>query len=95
MSKLEVLIKDAEIRGVEEKEGRQDAEGKKGASFLIVKIDDEAGNRHELIDRDVENRMKYKRGQFCDIVAVVNYNNFGGGGKTWCRFEIKSINERK
>lgn len=93
MADLRVKIEDAEIRGVEEKEGRTDAEGKKGASFLIVRIDDEAGQRHELIDRDVENKGLYKRGTFCDIDALVRYGFSKGGG--WCRFEVKGITVKK
>lgn len=94
MADLRVKIEDAEIRGVEEKEGRTDAEGKKGAPFLIVRIDDEAGTRHELIDRDVENRELYKRGVFCDIDALVRYG-FSSKGGGWCRFEIKSFTKKE
>lgn len=92
MADLLVTIKDAEIRGVEEKEGRVDKDGKKGAPFLVVRIDDVAGNRHELLDRDAENISAYKRGTVCDIVANIKY----GFGKTggWCRFEVKELQKK-
>lgn len=90
MAELKVKIENAEVRGVAEKEGRADADGKKGAPFLVVKIDDEAGDRHELIDRDPENIKLYERGKFYDIVALVKYGYSQKGGG-WCKFEVKSI----
>lgn len=88
-SELKVRIENAEIRGVEEKEGRIGKDGSKGLPFLVVRIDDEAGNRHELIDRDVENRSLYQRGKFCDIIAVVKYGY--GKDSSWVRFEMRGI----
>lgn len=93
MAELQVKIEDAEIRGVEEKEGSVNKEtGEKRPSFLIVRFDDEAGNRHELIDRDVENKGAYRRGLLCDIDAVLKYGGYGKN--TWARLEIKAIKSK-
>lgn len=66
-------IEDLEIRGKEAKTG-------KNGEYLVVKFDNEAGDRLEFIDRNPERFDYYKRGQMCDIwLKVTNtakYTNF-------------------
>lgn len=94
MAELLVKVEGAEIRGVEEKEGSVNKDtGERRPSFLIVRIDDKAGVRHELLDRDVENKDKYTRGVVCDIDVVLKYGGYGKN--TWARLEIKGIRPEK
>lgn len=96
MADLRIKIENAEIRGVDPKEGRVNKEtGEKGAPFLIVRIDDDAGVRHELIDRDMENEDVYRKhkGVICEIAALLKYGYGKGGG--WARLEIKGFKPRK
>lgn len=60
-----------EIRGVEDKVN------KKGEAYLIVRVDDEAGNRSEFVDRDIKHKKLYKRGTFGDLIVSVQ------DGKYW------------
>jgi len=64
--KFKTKIENLEIRGKEEKKG------KNGDMYLVVKFDDEAGERLEFIDRDADRFRFYKRGEFCDIMLYVN-----------------------
>ena len=49
MINIIVTLKNAEVRGVERKTSS------KGNEYLVVRIDDERGERSELLDRDVDN----------------------------------------
>lgn len=66
-------VENLEIRGHEVKEG-------KNGEYVIVKFDNEAGDRLEFIDRNKERFDDYKRGQLCDIWLKVTdtakYTNF-------------------
>lgn len=88
MANLRVLVKSAEVRGMEKKTGKD------GKEFLVIKIDDEAGNRHEFLDRDIENEKLYKRGVFYDFEVAVAYG-FSKTGGNWCRFNIESLKALK
>lgn len=61
-----VTLKNAEVRGVERKTSN------KGNEYLVVRIDDERGERSELLDRDVDNEQYYKRGTFGDFLLHVS-----------------------
>lgn len=66
-------VESLEIRGKEEKDG-------KNGKYLVVKFDNEAGDRLEFIDRDEERFDYYKRGAMCNIALKVTntsrYTNF-------------------
>lgn len=66
-------VENLEVRGHEEKDG-------KNGKYVIVKFDNEAGDRLEFVDRNEERFDYYKRGQVCDIwLKVTNtpkYTNF-------------------
>lgn len=64
--KFKTKIENLEIRGKEEKKG------KNGDMYLVVKFDDETGERLEFIDRDADRFDFYKRGDCCDITVFVN-----------------------
>ena len=66
MIDINVTLKNAEVRGVERKTSN------KGNEYLIVRIDDERGERSELLDRDVDNEQYYKRGTFGDFLLHVS-----------------------
>jgi hypothetical protein len=61
-----VTLKNAEVRGVERKISS------KGNEYLVVRVDDERGERSELLDRDVDNEQYYKRGTFGDFLLHVS-----------------------
>lgn len=63
--KFKCKVENLEIRGKEKKDG-------KNGEYLVVKFDDEAGERLEFIDRDAERFGFYKRGDCCDITIYVN-----------------------
>lgn len=60
---MKLFAKDTEIRGCEIKKST-----KTGNEYIIVRIEDEVGNRCQLIDRDVDNAPYYKRGTIADFV---------------------------
>lgn len=66
MIDINVTLKNAEVRGVERKTSN------KGNEYLVVRIDDERGERSELLDRDVDNEQYYKRGTFGDFLLHVS-----------------------
>ena len=66
MIDINVTLKNAEVRGVERKTSN------KGNEYLVVRIDDERGERSELLDRDVDNEKYYKRGTFGDFLLHVS-----------------------
>lgn len=66
MININVILKNAEVRGVERKTSN------KGNEYLVVRIDDERGERSELLDRDVDNEKYYKRGTFGDFLLNVS-----------------------
>jgi hypothetical protein len=72
MINIIVTLKNAEVRGVERKMSS------KGNEYLVVRVDDERGERSELLDRDLDNEQYYKRGTFGDFllhVAIAKYAN--------------------
>lgn len=72
MINIIVTLKNAEVRGVERNTSN------KGNEYLIVRVDDERGERSELLDRDLDNEQYYKRGTFGDFllhVAIAKYAN--------------------
>lgn len=72
MIDINVVLKNAEVRGVERKTSS------KGNEYLVVRVDDERGERSELLDRDLDNEKYYKRGTFGDFllhIAIAKYAN--------------------
>lgn len=72
MINIIVTLKNAEVRGVERKTSS------KGNEYLVVRVDDERGERSELLDRDLDNEQYYKRGTFGDFllhVSIAKYAN--------------------
>ena len=65
MININVILKNAEVRGVERKTSS------KGNEYLVVRVDDERGERSELLDRDLDNEQYYKRGTFGDFLLHV------------------------
>ena len=65
-----VTLKNAEVRGVERKISN------KGNEYLVVRVDDERGERSELLDRDLDNEKYYKRGTFGDFLLHVSIAKF-------------------
>ena len=65
MINIIVTLKNAEVRGVERKMSS------KGNEYLIVRVDDERGERSELLDRDLDNEQYYKRGTFGDFLLHI------------------------
>lgn len=67
------IVKNLEVRGKEERDG-------KNGKYLLIKFDDERGERLEFIDRDTDRFDYYKRGVVCDITLKVTntpkYTNF-------------------
>ena len=66
MINIIVTLKNAEVRGVERKTSN------KGNEYLVVRIDDERGERSELLDRDLDNEKYYKRGTFGDFLLNIS-----------------------
>lgn len=66
MINIIVTLKNAEVRGVERKTSS------KGNEYLVVRVDDERGERSELLDRDLDNEQYYKRGTFGDFLLHVS-----------------------
>ena len=65
--KFKCKVENLEIRGKEEKVS------KKGEKYLVVKFDNEAGERLDIIDRDPDRFDFYKRGDYCTITVYVNH----------------------
>lgn len=70
MIDINVTLKNAEVRGVERKTSS------KGNEYLIVRVDDERGERSELLDRDLDNEQYYKRGTFGDFLLHITMAKF-------------------
>lgn len=70
MINIIVTLKNAEVRGVERKTSS------KGNEYLIVRVDDERGERSELLDRDLDNEQYYKRGTFGDFLLHITMAKF-------------------
>ena len=70
MIKTLAIIKNAEVRGVEKKRS------KKGNDYLVVKIDDETGERSELMDKDISREEYYKRGTVGDFTIKLDISKF-------------------
>jgi hypothetical protein len=70
MININVILKNAEIRGVERKTSS------KGNEYLVVRIDDERGERSEFLDRDLDNEQYYKRGTFGDFLLNISIAKF-------------------
>lgn len=66
-------VENLEIRGKEIKDG-------KNGKYVVVRFDNEAGDRLEFVDRDEERFDYYKRGKLCDvwlkITDTAKYTNF-------------------
>lgn len=70
MINIIVTLRNAEVRGVERKVSS------KGNEYLVVRVDDERGERSEFLDRDLDNEKYYTRGTFGDFllhVAIAKY----------------------
>lgn len=63
---MKLQAQNFEIRGYEIKESK-----KTGNKYIVVRVEDETGERGNLIDRDVDNAPYYKRGTIADF--VLNY----------------------
>jgi len=70
MINIIVTLKNAEVRGVERKMSN------KGNEYLIVRVDDERGERSELLDRDLDNEQYYTRGTFGDFLLHISMAKF-------------------
>ena len=70
MINIIVTLKNAEVRGVERKTSS------KGNEYLVVRVDDERGERSELLDRDLDNEQYYKRGTFGDFLLHITMAKF-------------------
>ena len=70
MINIIVTLKNAEVRGVERRTSS------KGNDYLIVRIDDERGERSELLDRDLDNEQYYTRGTFGDFLLHISIAKF-------------------
>lgn len=57
-----VIAKDLEIRGKEKK-----ISNKTNREYLIVRVEDETGKSTELLDWNVENYDRYKRGTIANF----------------------------
>lgn len=60
---MKLYAKDVEIRGYEIKESK-----KTGNEYIMVRVEDETGQRGELIDRTIDNAPYYTRGTIADFV---------------------------
>lgn len=65
--KFKAMVNDLEFRGLEEKESKKD-----GSKYMIVKFDDESAERLEFIDRDMDNKSFYKRGDYYNVLLEIN-----------------------
>ena len=81
MIKIDLKAENVEIRGFEEKTS------KNGDLYLIVRVDDVAGNRSEFLDKNVNNKGKYVRGVVGDMIISLR------DGKYW-KAEVKEFIEK-
>lgn len=51
---MKATINNVNIRGCEEKQG-------KGGAYLLVRFEDETGQAHELVDKEINRKEYYKR----------------------------------
>lgn len=66
MIDIKVKLENAEVRGIEEKTSS------KGNQYLLVRVDDERGERSELLDHDLTRKQFYKRGVFGDFLLHIS-----------------------
>lgn len=69
--KFLATINNLEFRGLEEKTSK-----KTGDNYLIVRFDDEAADRVEFLDRDLERKPFYKRGKFYNVTVQVVHSTY-------------------
>ncbi len=65
-----VIAKDLEIRGKEQK-----TSSKTGIDYIVVRVEDETGKATELLDRNLENFDKYKRGKIADFTLNLDISS--------------------
>lgn len=65
-----VIAKDLEIRGKEQK-----TSAKTGNDYIVVRVEDETGKATELLDRNLENFDKYKRGKIADFTLNLDISS--------------------
>lgn len=65
--KIKATVNNLEFRGLEVKQSKKD-----NSEYMIVKFDDEAAERLEFIDRDMDNKPFYKRATWYDVVLEIN-----------------------
>ena len=58
---MKALVKNVNIRGCEEKVN------KRGEGYLLVRFEEESGAPQVLVDKDLERKQSYKRGQDMDL----------------------------
>lgn len=72
---MRVKIENIEVRGKEVKESKQN-----DSKYMVIRFDDEAGERYEIIDRDMNRESLYTRGLVGDIVAELKQGRTKDGG---------------
>ena len=65
--KFKTTVNNLEFRGLEIKQSKKD-----DSEYMIVKFDDEAAERLEFIDRDMDNKPFYKRATWYDVMLEIN-----------------------
>lgn len=68
--KFRCTINDLEFRGLEENKNKTT-----GDPYMILKFDDESGNRLDFLDKDMEHKGIFKRGKFYNVIAEVNQSS--------------------
>ena len=71
MFKSKVVMEDVEIRGFEERTSK-----KTNKEYLIVKVDDQCGDRSEIIDYNLERKPIYKRGMTGNLTVKIDIGKF-------------------
>lgn len=70
MVKTNVVAHNMEVRGCEKKTSA------KGNEYLVIRCDDEQGNRSEFMDKDLSREEYYKRGTVGDITLKLDIGKF-------------------
>lgn len=72
---MKIKIENVEIRGHEVKESKQNT-----SKYIVVRFDDDTGERFEILDRDMSREGIYKRGTVGDIIADLKTGRTKDGG---------------
>ena len=70
MVKTTVIAHNIEVRGCEKKTS------KAGNDYLVVRCDDETGNRSDFMDKDMEREQYYKRGTVGDLTLKLDIGKY-------------------